>query len=117
MPDVAARHGSEPAPPAERLAELTAALERTATEVTATVRSPEALPELRTAIRHLELTCAELATASTAMAYRASDAAPGASMSQISPAARAVAWHLHHLSSCFRACRDACAAAGSAAGA
>lgn len=109
MPVVAPDRGSESASPAERLVELTATLERTAADIASTIRGPEALHHLSTAIRHLEVVCDHLAETSSAIAFSTTDMPGGSRFDKPHPAARAAAWRLHHLSSAFGAARDASA--------
>ena len=117
MPVVTSQHGPESitAPPAVRLVELMAELERTAGDIASTVRGPETLQHLRTAIRHLEATCDHLANASRAMAFAATDAPGRGQLARRHPAAKRAAWRLHHLSNAFAASRDASAVVGGAA--
>lgn len=95
--------------------ELAATLERIAGGIASTVDGPESLPNLGTAVRHLEHTCRALEDAARAMAVAATGSQRHARLDRPHPAARAVAWRLHHLSITLRASAETCAAAGGAA--
>ena len=109
MPIVRPDRGCESASPAERLVQLTATLERTAADIASTIRGPETLHHLSTAIRHLEVACDHLAETSSAIAFSTTDTPGGSHFDTPHPAARAAAWRLHHLSRAFCAAREASA--------
>src|SRR5689334_9414472 len=115
MPVVPPDRGSESAAPAERLVQLTARLESTAADIASTIRGPDTLRHLGTAIRHLEVACDHLADASGAIAFSTTDTRGGSRSDKPHPAARAAAWRLHHLTSTFGAARDASAVVAAAA--
>jgi hypothetical protein len=94
---------------APELLRASEALDRAAADVAAAVEGPQSLARLSSTVAALESACRRMARASTAMALAATDArAVVPSPPSRSPAARAAAWRLHHLSRKLRETEEAC---------
>jgi hypothetical protein len=106
LPTPARPHGAPIAPELLRASE---ALDRAAADLAAAVGGPQSLARLGATVAALESACRRMARASTAMALAATDArAVVPSPPSRSPAARAAAWRLHHLSRKLRETEEAC---------
>ena len=92
------------------LPSLAAALERVAGDIASVARDPEVLKDLRGAIRHLQAAVDNLAQATTAMAFAATDDPTRGRFVRPCRSARALVWRLHDLSNAHRAARERCAA-------
>src|SRR3954462_9692828 len=81
----------------QSLASLAAALERVAGDIASAALEPESLQDLRGAIRHLQAASENLARATAAMAFAATDDPGRGRFATPQRSAKAVAWRLHHL--------------------